>query len=120
MVTSSIGIVMPLLAATVCVLQRAHLEVSKPNNIRAIVGNKGWRVLRSDGLSRKLVDETALDVVSSVLSLLMFGCYFKAAWSLRDEIQSRLLVTTAFSAPTFVLHAAYTVNTSNITLNFQS
>jgi hypothetical protein len=119
MITSSIRVVMPL-AATVCVLQWAHLQVSKPNNIRVIVGNKGWRVLCGDGFSRKLVDETALDVVSSVLGFLMFGCYFKAAWSLRGEIQSRLLATTAFSTPTFVLHAAYTVNTSNITLNFQS
>ena len=109
MSASSMSIVLPLVA-TVCVLQRAHNEVSSPRILRAIVGNRGWHMLHGDGLSREHIDETALDVVSSFLSVLMFGCYLKAAWGLRGELDSRLLVSTTLSTSTFVLHAAYTVH----------
>jgi|AntAceMinimDraft_1070359.scaffolds.fasta_scaffold150834_1 hypothetical protein len=103
-----------LVVALVCALHWVHLEVSQPRHLRALVGIRGWRALQQgEGLpgNSKLVDETALDVTSSVLSVIMFGRYLKAAWDLAGSAQLRLAGTTHLSTSTFVLHAAYTVET---------
>lgn len=87
----------------VAAMAAAHVFVAR--HLSSFIGKRGADMLRDP----KSVDDMALDITSSILSLYMFICYSLSVFKLWEGLQSRIYGQSLLATHSFLVHFAYTI-----------
>jgi len=87
-----------------------HLVLRQRMVLRAIFGQKMVSAMeKKPETSQKNLEVTAQDLVSSLVSIVLFFMYLKSSWDLRETAESRVRGHTELSYWAVQLHQGYTI-----------